>query len=93
MMMYSKLKYSLSLLLSFSVGQRGKIYWRNNWVTFLDGFLQITFLDSLSRDLLEPITLQKLTINSKLHTAQVQKLGANNKDVGESVPFSLNEIV
>jgi hypothetical protein len=91
--MYSKQGYALFLLLSFCVGQRGKVYWRDNWVTFLDGLLQMTFLESLSRDLLVPIALQKLTVDTKRHTAEVQKLDVNNKDFGELVPFIWNEIV
>lgn len=88
--MYSKLGYMLFLLLSFCVGQRGKVYWRENWVTFLDSLLQMKFLDSLSRDLLVPITLQKLTIDTTRHTAEVQKLGAKNEDFGELVPCNLH---
>jgi fatty acid synthase len=71
----------------------GKVYWKDNWVAFLDNMLQMKIFEVNSRDLLVPTSLQKLTIDTKRHAAEVQELNAKNSEVGELVQLSLHDIV
>jgi fatty acid synthase len=73
----------------FSVGQTGKISWKENWVAFMDNLLQIKILQKESRDLFIPTFIQKLTIDAKRHAADVRELDTKNEDIGELVTFQL----
>jgi fatty acid synthase len=77
----------------FCAGQTGKVCWKDNWVAFLDNMLQMKIFEKNSRDLLLPTSIQKLTIDTKQHAAEVQELNAKNSDVGELVQLSLHDIV
>jgi fatty acid synthase len=76
----------------YCAGQIGKVCWKGNWVAFLDNMLQMKLFEKDSRDLLVPTSLQKLTIDAKLHAAEVQELNAKNNEVGELVQLSLLDI-
>jgi fatty acid synthase len=67
----------------FSVGASGKVCWRGNWVAFMDSLLQLKILREESRGLFVPTYIRKLTIDAKRHTAEVQDIDTNTKDVGE----------
>jgi fatty acid synthase len=71
----------------------GKVYWKDNWVAFLDNMLQMKIFGKDSQDLVAPTSLQKLTIDAKRHAAEVQELNAKNSEVGELVQLSLHDIV
>jgi fatty acid synthase len=77
----------------FCTGQTGRVCWKDNWVAFLDNVLQMALFQEDSRDLLVPTSLQKLTIDAKRHSAEVQELNVNNSEVGALVPFTLYDIV
>lgn len=52
-------------------GQSGKIKWTNNWVSFMDCFLQLTILAEESRALYLPTRIRKLNIFPKHHFTTV----------------------
>ncbi|CAG5024484.1 unnamed protein product [Parnassius apollo] len=44
-----------------------KIYWRNNWVTFLDGMLQLNALKRPHHSVSQPTNIRNITIDIKRH--------------------------
>lgn len=52
-------------------GQCAKIKWNDNWVSFMDCFLQLTILAEDSRSLYLPTRVRKINIFPKLHFASV----------------------
>ncbi|XP_069677436.1 fatty acid synthase-like isoform X2 [Periplaneta americana] len=63
-----------------SYGETGKIRWNNNWVAFMDNMLQTQILSQDTRGLFVPTALEKLTIDTKKHTADVHALAAANEE-------------
>lgn len=49
----------------------------------MDSLLQLKILREESRGLFVPTYIRKLTIDAKRHTAEVQDIDTNTKDVGE----------
>lgn len=52
-------------------GQSGKINWTDNWVSFMDCFLQLTILAEDSRSLYLPTRIRKINIFPKIHFSTV----------------------
>jgi fatty acid synthase len=59
-------------------GTTGKLRWDDNWVPFLDGILQIFALDSDKKDSFLIKSIQKITIDPKLHLEMIAKLESTN---------------
>ena len=55
-------------------GSRGHIAWTYNWVTFMDNMLQLYIIGKDTRDLYVPTSIQKLVINTGLHTSTLKKI-------------------
>ncbi|EZA57700.1 Fatty acid synthase [Ooceraea biroi] len=53
---------------------KGHLAWTGNWVTFIDGMLQLMLLGMDTRDLYLVTRIQKIVIDTKLHQQEVQKL-------------------
>jgi len=64
---------------SSATGKRGHIEWTNNWVTFMDAMLQIKILGIDMRNLYVPTEIQKLVIDTKLHTQCIQNITTEEK--------------
>lgn len=59
---------------------KGHLAWMTgNWMTFLDGMLQMTLLEMDTRDLYVLTKIQKIVIDTKLHQQEIQKLGLEDK--------------
>jgi len=58
---------------------KGHIAWIGNWMTFMDGMLQLMILQMDTRDLYVPTRIQKIVIDTKLHQQEVQKLGSKDR--------------
>ncbi|KDR18643.1 hypothetical protein L798_06624, partial [Zootermopsis nevadensis] len=62
-------------------GKTGKIRWSKNWVAFMDNMLQMHILSEDTRGLFIPTSLEKLTIDTKNHIAEIQSLTVDNEEV------------
>ncbi|XP_011883711.1 PREDICTED: fatty acid synthase-like, partial [Vollenhovia emeryi] len=49
-------------------GNKGHIFWRKNWVAFMDAMLHMFIIGNDNRELYIPTSLQKLVINPMLHS-------------------------
>lgn len=58
---------------------KGHIAWMGNWLTFIDGMLQMQLLEMDTRDLYVPTKIQKIVIDTKLHQQELQKLDFEDK--------------
>jgi len=58
---------------------KGHIAWTGNWMTFIDGMLQLMLLQMDTRDLYIPTRIRKITIDTKLHQQEIQKLGLGDR--------------
>lgn len=57
----------MSVVEGRSDGLHGKIAWKSNWVTFIDGMLQLLVLEKDSRDLILPVGIRRIFIDPKKH--------------------------
>lgn len=55
----------------------GVLYWDNNWVTFLDGFLQQCVLGADTQSLVLPAKARYLRIDPEAHMKSMFKLGTS----------------
>lgn len=68
----------------------GEIQWNNNYVTFIDNMLQFNIILAGHRDLILPTSIQKLSINPKLHeelakqNERFKTISDNNLDTAQS---------
>ncbi len=60
-------------------GSGGKLKWDGKWIPFLDGLLQLFVLDTDSRHSLLTKSIQKLTIDPRMHLEIVQSLKTKNR--------------
>nr|XP_050846953.1 fatty acid synthase-like [Vespula vulgaris] len=60
-------------------GRKGHIEWKKNWVAFMDNMLQMKIVNVDTRDLLVPIGIHKLVIDTKAHQQYLQSLNTNEK--------------
>ncbi|XP_011872028.1 PREDICTED: fatty acid synthase-like isoform X2 [Vollenhovia emeryi] len=49
-------------------GNKGHIFWRKNWVAFMDAMLHMCIIGNDNRELYIPTSFQKLVINPMLHS-------------------------
>ena len=56
----------------FIVGQRGSIQWCDNWVAFMDNMLQMKILQTDTRSIFVPTSVEKLSIDVTKHGAVLQ---------------------
>ncbi|XP_050457757.1 fatty acid synthase-like isoform X2 [Cataglyphis hispanica] len=69
-------------LKSLSVTEnRGYIAWINNWVTFMDNMLQVKVFGCDTRNLYIPTEIQKLVIDTELHTQYIRNITAEEKQL------------
>ncbi|KAL2715899.1 fatty acid synthase-like [Vespula squamosa] len=67
---------------STSVSRRkGYIEWKKNWVAFMDSMLQMIIFNLDTRDLVVPIGIQKLVINTNVHEQYLQSVRSHEKYV------------
>ncbi|XP_077551457.1 fatty acid synthase-like [Haemaphysalis longicornis] len=65
-----------SLLAGSAKGTSVRLKWENNWVTFLDGVLQIGLFKVIDRTFCLPTRIKKCVIDTELH-ARITKEGGN----------------
>ncbi|XP_044013914.1 fatty acid synthase-like [Aphidius gifuensis] len=63
----------------------GTIDWVNNWDTFLANMIQIKLLNLETKNLFVPISIEKLTIDTKMHLNQINSM--SNDDTKEFQVF------
>lgn len=66
-----------SLVSADNKGGSGKIGWHDNWVAFMDNMLQMEILSIDSRDLIVPVFIQKIVIDTKLHFQTISNINEN----------------
>ncbi|KAL2715897.1 fatty acid synthase-like [Vespula squamosa] len=66
---------------STSVSRTGYIEWKKNWVAFMDSMLQMIIFNLDTRDLVVPIGIQKLVINTNVHEQYLQSVRSHEKYV------------
>ncbi|CRK99510.1 CLUMA_CG012829, isoform A [Clunio marinus] len=71
-----------------SDGLYGKVKWDNNWVAFLDCLLQISILGKDTRSLALPTSIQKLSINPKMHLDAIKSFGDEKEAIFEVLSCS-----
>ncbi|XP_075072878.1 fatty acid synthase [Mixophyes fleayi] len=71
---------------SNSRGDKGKLLWTGNWVTFLDNMLQMLVLGIKGRSLRLPTRILSVSIDPAIHEEQVC-LGPDNK---KAIPVAVN---
>jgi fatty acid synthase len=69
---------------------KGHIAWTGNWMTFIDGMIQLMLLQMDTRDLYLPTRIRKLVIDTKFHQQEVQKLGS--EDIRKFISFLVARI-
>lgn len=62
-----------------SDGLHGKIGWKSNWATFIDGMLQILVLEKDSRDLMLPVGVRRIVIDPKMHESLLEICGSDQE--------------
>ncbi|XP_043469524.1 fatty acid synthase-like [Leptopilina heterotoma] len=66
---------------SSSNGGNGILEWRDDWITFLEGMIQMHILGTDTRNTQVPIAIRKITINLKLHT--------ETSNISKEIPVSM----
>ncbi|XP_015113123.1 fatty acid synthase [Diachasma alloeum] len=61
-------------------GTRGTIRWNNNWVTFMDNMLQMMLLGLDTRSLVVATRIQKLVIDTREHSQQIQSMSRDKPE-------------
>jgi hypothetical protein len=65
-----------------NVGDRGRLAWNGDWVSFLDTMLQLQILSEPSRALRLPTRIRSLAVHPGRHLAAV---GAGDKPAGKTL--------
>lgn len=74
-------------------GERGKLLWRDNWVTFIDTMLQTAILGTSQRSLSLPTRVTDVRIDPTVHLQKVHTLQDQTQVVDFVVSSALSRIV
>ncbi|XP_046964244.1 fatty acid synthase-like [Vanessa cardui] len=55
-------------------GTRGRLAWKNNWITFMDCMLQMKLITMDTRGLFVPTSIEKLCIDLDMHQEAISKM-------------------
>ncbi|XP_067860263.1 fatty acid synthase [Heptranchias perlo] len=76
-----------------NAGDKGKLLWTGNWVTFLDTMLQVIVARLPGRSLRIPIRIRSVCIDPLLHGERIQEYQDNKKAVDIVVNRCLDNVV
>ncbi|MGH0136067.1 UNVERIFIED_CONTAM: hypothetical protein FKN15_019025 [Acipenser sinensis] len=81
------------ILESNNTGDRGKLLWSGNWVTFLDTMLQMIVVGLSGRSLRLPTRIRSVCVDPRLHEERVRDYTEDKKVVDVVVNRCLDNIV
>ncbi|XP_033896426.3 fatty acid synthase-like [Acipenser ruthenus] len=81
------------ILESNNTGDRGKLLWSGNWVTFLDTMLQMIVVGLSGRSLRLPTRIRSVSVDPRLHEERVRDHTEDKKVVDVVVNRCLDNIV
>ncbi|RXM33832.1 Fatty acid synthase [Acipenser ruthenus] len=81
------------ILESNNTGDRGKLLWSGNWVTFLDTMLQMIVVGLSGRSLRLPTRIRSVCVDPRLHEERVRDHTEDKKVVDVVVNHCLDNIV
>nr|XP_023678449.1 fatty acid synthase isoform X2 [Paramormyrops kingsleyae] len=90
---YDYAKTFQGILEASGPGDRGKLRWTGNWVTFLDTMLQMLVLGLSGRSLRLPTRVRSVCVDPRLHEEKFREYGENEKAIDVQVDRYLDSII